>query len=83
MVPVRRLEVRAAGLECRRDVPGAAALVGDERECVGGSDVLDEGGVVEDGIQAVGDGQGGFADVSDGTVEGGVWLVLLVELEVC
>ena len=53
---IRALEIGASGFEGRRDVPAAAALVGDEREREEGMEVTDEGRVTGDGGEAVGAG---------------------------
>lgn len=53
-VAIGALEVRTAALLCGLDVPAPAALVGDERPVAErGGDGGDEGGVAEDGAQAV------------------------------
>lgn len=53
---IRALEIGASGFEGRRDVPAAAALVGDKREGEERMEVTDEGGVMGDGGEAVGAG---------------------------
>ena len=50
------LEIGASGFEGRRDVPAAAAFVGDEREGEEGMEVTNEGGIMGDGGKAVGAG---------------------------
>ena len=55
MMSVRRLEIRATGFEIGLDVPGATALIGNERESVSGTDGFCEDGVEEDGEKTVAD----------------------------
>lgn len=69
---VRAFKVRAACFGGGRDVPAAAALVGEEREGVGGGYGGDECGVVDDGGEAVVQGEGGAAEGGEGAGEGGV-----------
>lgn len=70
-MPIRALEIRTAGLDIRRDVPTAAALVGDQGQVVVVCYLLDEGGVGLDGMQTVGDGEGRATEGREGLGEGG------------
>ena len=53
---IRALEIRAGGFEGRRDVPAAAALVGDKRKGEEGMEVMDKGRIMGYGGEAVGAG---------------------------
>ena len=63
---IRALEIGAGGLEGRRDVPAAAALIGDEREGEEGMEITDEGGVMGDGGEALGAGGCGAVQGGEG-----------------
>ena len=52
---VGALKVDTCGLQVQRNVPTPTALVGDEREVICCGYAGDEGAVVGDGIEAVGD----------------------------
>lgn len=70
-VPIRTLEIRTASLDIGRDVPTAAALVGDQGQVVVVRYLLNEGGIGLDGMQTVGDREGRATKGGEGSGEGG------------
>lgn len=65
-MPVRALEVDTLDLLVWWNVPGSAALVGNEGNRVGGGDRGDEGAIGGDGGETVVDGEGGAFEGGEG-----------------
>lgn len=63
-VAISALEVGRASLAIRIDIPAATTLVGDQGQSKALSYLVDEGGIMKDRFEAVGDGEIGPLEVA-------------------